>query len=73
MQYLVCEFDDTLLELLTQNHLDLDIYYSALKAEHVKACHERGIVVNVWTVNTLEEGLRMAEFGVDYITTNILE
>ena len=73
VQYLVSTFGDDLLGILTENHLDLDIKFSALSAEHVRACHEKGIVVNVWTVNEPEDGKRMAEYGVDFITTNILE
>ena len=42
-------------------------------AEQVKACREAGILVNVWTVNGLEDGKRLAEYGVDFITSNILE
>lgn len=72
-QYLVCEFGDDLLDILTKNHLDLDIHYKAISAEQVNACHEAGIVVNVWTVDDPAEGERLAGYGVDYITSNILE
>lgn len=72
-QYLVSVFGDDLIDILTKNHLDLDIKYSAISAEQVKACHDNGIVVNVWTVNEYEDGKRLAEYGVDFITTNILE
>ena len=73
VQYLVDAFGDGLLDILTANRLDLDILFSALTAEHVALCHEKGILVNVWTVNKLEDGKRMAEYGVDFITSNILE
>ena len=47
------------------------------KAETLKKCVERlhaaGIEVNVWTVDTLEDAQRMVEYGVDYITSNIVE
>ena len=72
-QYLVSVFGDDLIDILTKNHLGLDIKYSAISAEQVKACHDNGIVVNVWTVNEYEDGKRLAEYGVDFITTNILE
>ena len=72
-QYLVSVFGDDLIDILTKNRLDLDIKYSAISAEQVKACHDNGIVVNVWTVNEYEDGKRLAEYGVDFITTNILE
>lgn len=72
-QYLVSAFGDDLLDILTQNHLDLDIKYSSLSAEQVRACHEAGIEVNVWTVNEAADAERLAGYGVDFITSNILE
>ncbi len=72
-QYLVSTFGEDLLPILTANHLDLDIKYSSITAEQVRACHEAGIEVNVWTVNEAADADRLAGYGVDYITTNILE
>ncbi|MCM1135485.1 MAG: glycerophosphodiester phosphodiesterase [Clostridium sp.] len=39
----------------------------------VKKCHERGIQVNVWTVNEEADIKRMKELGVDAIITNYAE
>ena len=72
-QYLVSTFGDDLLDILKGHHLDLDIKYSSLSAEQVRACHEAGIEVNVWTVNEAADAERLAGYGVDYITSNILE
>ena len=72
-QDLVSAFGEDLLDILTQNHLDLDIKYSSLSAEQVRACHEAGIEVNVWTVNEAADAERLAGYGVDFITSNILE
>ena len=72
-QYLVSEIDGTLLDTLKVNRLDLDIWYKALTPEFVAACHAANILVNVWTVDTLEDCRRMADWGVDYITSNIVE
>lgn len=72
-QYLVSTFGDDLLDILTGHHLDLDIKYSSLSAEQVRACHEAGIQVNVWTVNEAADAERLAGYGVDFITSNILE
>ena len=47
--------------------------YTAVTQELLTVMHENGIKVNVWTVNTLEEAEKLAEMGVDFITTNILE
>ena len=38
-QYLVSTFGEDLLPILTANHLDLDIKYSSITAEQVRACH----------------------------------
>ena len=72
-QYLVSTFGDDLLDILTGHHLDLDIKYSSLSAEQVRSCHEAGIQVNVWTVNEAADAERLAGYGVDFITSNILE
>ena len=72
-QYLVCEFGEDLLEILTKHRLNLDIHHKAVTPENVKACHDAGIEVNVWTVDTVEDAQRVIACGVDYITSNILE
>ncbi len=38
--------------------------------EWVKECHDRGLEVNVWTVNEPEDMKWCIDLGVDYITTN---
>lgn len=72
-QYLVEQFGDELLDILKRHRLDLDIYHRAITPENVKACHDAGIEVNVWTVDTREDAQRVIACGVDYITSNILE
>ena len=72
-QYLVSKIEDTLLDTLKANRLDLDIRYNALTPDFVAACHAANIQVNVWTVDTLEDCRRMTDWGVDYITSNIVE
>ncbi len=72
-QFLIADFPDWLVDTLEKYRLDLDIYYQAVTPERVRLLHEKGIEVNVWTVDTLEDARRMAEYGVDYITSNIVE
>ena len=60
-------------DALNSHHLDLDIYYKMLTEERVQDVHNAGKEVNVWTVNQLEDAERLAAWGVDYITTNIIE
>ena len=72
-QFLISEYTDWLLDTLKKEKLDLDIKYVALTKERVDALHAAGIEVNCWTVDTLEDAQRMTEYGVDYITSNIVE
>ena len=74
-QYLISRFTDDLMDILIKNNLDLDIYYKAenFTAEKVRALHEAGHKVNVWTVDKIEDAERMIEYGVDFITSNIIE
>lgn len=67
------EVDDAMIQKLVENKLDLDIYYERLTAENVKQLHDNGIEVNCWTCDTKAEGEKLVGFGVDYITSNILE
>lgn len=39
--------------------------------EYVQKCHDKGIKVHVWTVNTPEDTKNMIEYGVDAIITNM--
>ena len=67
------EWKDAYYEDLEKYNLGLDIDYQLLTPEIVEKVHALGQEVNVWTVNTKEDGERMVEYGVDYITSNILE
>ena len=53
--------------------LDLDIYFGGLHEEDVKVIHDAGFEVNCWTVDRKEDAERLVSWGVDYITSNILE
>lgn len=72
-QYLISEFPDDLIDTLLKHRLDLDIYYPALTRENLDKCHENGIKVNVWTVDDPAEAEKFVSWGVDYITSNIVE
>lgn len=64
---------DAVFEALDKYNFDLDIDRKIITQEIIDRCHAAGHAVNVWTVNTYEEGIKLIEMGVDYITTNILE
>ncbi|RLI28655.1 hypothetical protein DRO58_01705 [Candidatus Bathyarchaeota archaeon] len=46
------------------------IHIEELSSDVVKYCHKRGLLVNTWTVNTVEDVLRCVEAEVDFITTD---
>ena len=73
VQFLFNKFTDEIMEKVKAQRFDVDVAYRALTEERVRELHEAGIKINCWTVNTVEEGERLAAWGVDYITTNILE
>ena len=72
-QFLISTFDDDLIERLKKYDLDLDIHYKALTRENIALCHSNGIRVNCWTVDYPERADELISWGVDYITSNILE
>ena len=75
VQYLrkTVESVDELLAKAAEHHFDLDLHSGMITEELVSRAHELGILVNVWTVDSTDTAKRVAEAGVDFITTNILE
>lgn len=74
IQWLVSHaIDGATVAVLAENRLGLDVHYSRLDRALVQRLHSLGIVVNCWTCNEKEAAEALAEMGVDFITTNILE
>lgn len=67
------EVNDELVKKLTDHNLDLDIGHKFLTKENLDMLHSKGIKVNVWTVDDPERGQQLCDWGVDFITTNILQ
>lgn len=72
-QFLTSEYQNDLPQILKTHKLDIDIEYSQLNKERIIAFHEHGIKVNCWTCDNKEAGEALASWGIDYITSNILE
>ena len=72
-QYLFWKLSDEEIERLVRDKMDADVWCIELTEEQIKRAHERGLKVNCWTVNEKENGEKFANWGIDYITTNILE
>ena len=72
-QYLTGDNSDELIERLVADKLDIDILHTALTEERIQAMHAAGLIVNCWTVDDPARGEELAAWGVDHITSNILE
>lgn len=73
IQYLVRTYDETVLEIMNQYGFDLDILYKVLTKEIIDEIHAHGHKINAWTCDDLEVAERLRDWGIDYITSNILE
>ena len=72
-QYLTVKYSEELVEQLVNERLDLDILHEALTKENIEYMHSRGIVINCWTVDDPARAEELVSWGVDFITSNILQ
>ena len=72
-QFLTSVYQSDLPQILEAHKLDIDIEYSQLNEERIKAFHDRGVKVNCWTCDDKDFAENLAAWGIDYITSNILE
>ena len=56
---------------MRSGHAALHPYDATVTAELVSACHEAGLLVNVWTVDDPARIRELADIGVDGIVTNV--
>lgn len=73
VQFLTAEYSDDLPEMLKKVNFDLDILYEELNEERIKVLHENSIKVNCWTCDDKAFAENLSKWGIDYITSNILE
>ena len=64
---------ENLLDLVREHHLDIDANFNIVTQEFVDSIHAAGQMVNAWTVNNSTIAEQLISYGVDFITTNILE
>ena len=72
-QFLFKEITEEIVENLKADRFDVDVHFAALTPETVAEFHAAGLKVNCWTVDDKEVTERLVSYGVDYITSNILE
>ena len=72
-QYLSSTVDDDYIQKITEGGFDVDVKHKCLTKELVKRFHKMGKKVNCWTVDSKEDAEKYVKWGVDLITSNILE
>lgn len=72
-QFLCGEWNMDTKAFLKEYKLGIDICYPPLTKEVFDDIKAAGIELNIWTVDDKELGEKFADWGADYITTNILE
>lgn len=72
-QFLFSNWSEETFEKLLKAKIDIDSNHNAITEEIIKRAHEAGLTVNVWTVDSPERAELLASYGIDFITTNILE
>ena len=73
VQFLTKEVSDELIDKLAAAGMDADIHHPSLTKERIDAFHAKGVKLNCWTVDKPERAEELAAWGVDFITSNILE
>ena len=72
-QYLTGDVSDAMIEKLKADRLDIDAHHESLTEERINALHAAGITINCWTVDDPDRAATLADWGVDQITSNLLE
>ena len=73
VQYLFWKINEQELERLARDKIDVDVWCVELTKEQIEMAHAKGLKVNCWTFDSKEQAEQFAKWGIDYITTNILE
>lgn len=73
VQFLFSSWSEETFEMLLLDRIDIDANHNALTEEIINRAHDAGLTVNAWTVDSPERAELLVSFGIDFITTNILE
>lgn len=72
-QFLSSKYEENYPAMLQEHGFDLDILYTELNKERIDDLHAHGVKVNCWTCDDKDFAEKLCEYGIDYITSNILE
>ena len=71
--YLFSKMSEDIYEMLIRDRIDVAIKHTKLTKSDLERFHDAGLKVNCWTVDNSSTAEKYAKWGVDYITSNILE
>ena len=73
-QYLVENpIDDDFIQEMADKGLGIDARQDLFTEEILQKCRAKGVQTNAWTVNNPDKARKLMDWGIDFITTNILE
>ncbi len=72
-QYLVEKVGDEEIAFMKKYRLDCDLKWSIATKKTVKRLHDHGIKINCWTVDGIACAKVLTYYGIDFITSNIIE
>lgn len=73
VQFIFLKFTKEIIDRLIADKIDAAVYYKALDKKIIDVLHKAGLKINCWTVDEKEVAEQLVGWGIDYITTNILE
>lgn len=74
VQYLVeKDITDELIQEMADRGMGIDAHQNAFTADILQKCQAKGVQTNAWTVNEPEMAEKLISWGIDYLTSNILE
>ena len=73
-QYLVEKpIDDALIQKMAERKMGIDARQDLFTQEILEKCRKAGVQTNAWTVNHPDMARKLMDWGIDFLTTNILE
>lgn len=73
VQFLFENYTEETIKKVKEHGFGIDILYTSLNKERIDECHRLGIKVNCWICDDLKAAEDFVKWGIDFITTDIIE
>ena len=73
IEFLTSVYNDSILDMCVQFNFGIDADYRIMTKDIIDKYHKNNLKVNVYTENDPEDAKKLISYGIDYITSNILE